>query len=99
MTDSQTNPPFVTLDSALDAFAALPEKDAESGRVLAEAAAALVEAQNEITEELLPEIDDALAAAEALLDDADVLKKREEEEGKADAVRAQLEELDEKPEE
>jgi hypothetical protein len=99
MTDTQKNPPLATLDGAFDAFAALPETDGDTGRVLAEAAASLVEVQNEITEELLPEIDEALAAAEALLDDAEVLEKQEEAEGKVDAVRAQLEELDEKPEE
>jgi hypothetical protein len=99
MTDIQKNPPLATLDSAFDAFAAKPETDGESGHVFAEAAAALVDVQNEITEELLPEIDEALAAAEALLNDADVLEKQEQEEGKVDAVRAQLSELDDAKEE
>jgi len=99
MTDTQKNPPLATLDGAFDAFVAQPETDTESGRVFAEAAASLVDVQNEITEELLPEIDDALAAADALLDEAEALEKKEGEAGKVDDVRAQLSELDDTKEE
>jgi hypothetical protein len=99
MTDSKNNPPLSTLDGAFDAFVSKPETDGESGRVLAEAAAALVEVQNEITEELLPEIDEALEAAETLLDEAEELEKKEEEAGRVDDVRAQLSELDDTKEE
>lgn len=98
MTDTK-KPPLATLDVAFDAFAVKPETGDESGRTFAEAAAALVEAQTEVTEELLPEIDEALAAAEALLDEADELEKQEDEAGKVDAVRAQLSELDDTKEE
>lgn len=99
MTNSKTNPPLATLDAALDAFVAVPETANESGRVLAETAAALVEAQTEIIEEILPSVDQSLAAAEALMADADALEKEEKREGEVADVRAQLSELDEKSEE
>jgi predicted nucleic acid-binding protein len=106
MPDTQKKPPLATLDGALDAFVARPETLEQTGRILTEAAATLVEAQCEAAEELLLTIDDSIAAAEALLDEADALLVEEEqqrlhsqESSKVDEVRAQLSELDDAPEE
>lgn len=98
MTDSK-QPPLAQLDSAFDSFAATSEQDTETGRVLVEAAAALEEAQTEIVEEIIPVIDEALAAATALLDDAEAKESKNSDQEKIDSVQAQLKELDDSGEE
>jgi hypothetical protein len=67
------------------------KSDVTEGEVLAETVHAAVQAANEIAEELLPEVNANLAAAKALMDEADGIQEGSE----ADDVRDRLSQLEE----